>query len=132
MTPPTARQTDLLGLALDILDGRIPVPGGRAPRAAAVVARQALEEAIGLRCATLANFVHRPTTRCQLILLRHDDPEIGRFAQIAWDGLSRACHHHACELQPTVGEVRSLIRLVQRVADERPAVPDQRATQVPA
>jgi len=115
MTPAIANETDLLGLALAILDGEIPVPGGRAPRAAAVVARQALEEAIAARCASVASLVQRPTTRCQLILLRYDEPQIGKVAQIAWDGLSRACHHHAYELQPSDSEVRALIQLVAKV-----------------
>ena len=49
--------------------------------------------------------------RSRLILLRHDDPEVGRIAQIAWDGLSGAVHHHSYELQPTTADVRSLLRL---------------------
>ena len=52
-----------------------------------------------------------------LILLRHDDPEVGRIAQIAWDGLSGAVHHHSYELQPTTAEVRSLLRLVAEVVN---------------
>ena len=44
------------------------------------------------------------------------DSEIGRTAQIAWDGLSRACHHHAYELQPTVDEVHGLVNLVRQIA----------------
>jgi len=40
----TAAATDLVGLANRIFDGTVKVPGGRSARAAAVVARQALEE----------------------------------------------------------------------------------------
>ncbi len=80
----------LLVLAEQILDGVVPVPGGRAPRAAAVVARQALEEEITARCAKLVTFVQRPRMRSRLILLRHDDREIGRVAQIAWAQRSSA------------------------------------------
>ena len=117
MTTTLGPTTDLIALADGILSGKVPVPGGRAPRAAAVVARQALEEEITLKCAQLAEFVHRPRMRSQLILLRHHDRELGQKAQIAWDGLSQACHHHAYELQPTVTEVRSLLRLVMDVAE---------------
>jgi hypothetical protein len=31
--------------------------------------------------------------------------ELGEQANRVWHGLSRALHHHACELQPTVAEV---------------------------
>ena len=107
----------LVTLAERILDGVVPVPGGRAPRAAAVVARQALEEEVAARCAELATLVERPRMRSRLILLRHDDPEVGRIAQIAWDGLSAAVHHHSYELEPTSADVRSLLRLVATVVN---------------
>jgi hypothetical protein len=49
---------------------------------------------------------------------RHDNPEVGRIAQIAWDGLNGAVHHHhSYELQPTTADVRSLLRLVVTVVD---------------
>jgi hypothetical protein len=63
-------------------------------------------------------FTRRPTMKSQLILLRElGDPDIGRTAQIAWDGLSSACHHHAFELQPTSRDVRALLGLVIKVAE---------------
>ncbi len=115
MTATVHPALGLVMLAEQILDGVVPVPGGRAPRAAAVVARQALEEEVTARCAELATFAHRPRMRSRLILLRHHHPEVGRIAQIAWDGLSGAVHHHSYELQPTAAEVRSLLRLVAEV-----------------
>ncbi len=87
---------DLVCTAERILDGVIPMPVGRVARAAAAVARQALEDAVAVQCSTLAAGLHRPTMRSQLILLRElGDREVGRKAQVAWDGLSQACHHHA-------------------------------------
>ena len=115
MTATVQPVLGLVALAEQILDGVVPVPGGRAPRAAAVVARQALEEEVTARCAELATFVQRPRMRSRLILLKHSDPEVGRIAQIAWDGLSGAVHHHSYELQPTSAYVRSLLRLVAEV-----------------
>jgi hypothetical protein len=118
MTTTENSVTGLIALADKILSGEVAVPGSRAPRAAAVVARQALEEVITLKCSQLANFARRPHMRSQLILLRHEDFNLGQKAQVAWDGLSQACHHHAYELQPTAVEVRSLLRLVRAVADD--------------
>ena len=119
MTVPTPSGGDLLTLAAAILDGTAAVPRGRAPRAAAAPARQALEEAVDARCAVVAPGLDRPSMRSRLILLRVlDDETIGQQAQVAWDGLSRACHHHAYELQPSALDVRELIRIVRSV--ERP------------
>jgi len=108
---------DLLGLAERILDGVIPMPPDRIPRAAAAVARQALEEAVATQCDRLVEGLQRPTMRSQLIILRElGDRQIGGRAQVAWDGLSQACHHHAYDLQPTIDEVRGLVLLVHQVA----------------
>jgi len=117
MTATTRPAVGLITLAERILDGLVPVPAGRAPRAAAVVARQALEEEVTARCAELATFVGRPHMRSRLILLRHHDPQVGKIAQVAWDGLSGAVHHNSYELQPTTAEVRSLLLLVAKVVD---------------
>jgi hypothetical protein len=40
---------------------------------------------------------------------------IADMAEIAWAGLSHACHHHAYELTPTDSEVRHLIKLASTV-----------------
>lgn len=111
---------NLLDLADAILDGTITVPGASAARAAAVIARQVLEDAVERRCRELAGTVARPTGRSQLILLRElGDADVAAMAQTAWDGLSRACHHHSYELQPSAGEVRGLVGLVREVAGEQ-------------
>ena len=68
MTATVQPALGLVTLAEQILDGVVPVPGVRAPRAAAVVARQALEEEVTARCADLATFVQRPRMRSRLIL----------------------------------------------------------------
>ena len=108
---------DLVDLAEQILDGVIPMPPDRIPQAAAAVARQALEEAVATQCALLVGGLQRPTMRSQLIIVRElGDRQTGTTAQVAWDGLSQACHHHAYELQPTIEEVRGLVLLVQQVA----------------
>ncbi len=107
----------LITLAEGILDGTVPVPAGRAPRAAAVVARQCLEQSVTNRCDRLVPGLQRPTMRSQLILLTElDDRGIGKQALTAWDRLSQACHHHGYELQPTAGEVRYCLDLIKDIA----------------
>ncbi|MET3806801.1 hypothetical protein ABIB25_003821 [Nakamurella sp. UYEF19] len=107
---------DVLTMAEAVLDGSVSVPDGNSARAAAVLARQALEEIVDERCAAVAPGLARPSMRSRLIILTAlDDADVGACAQAAWDGLSRACHHHSYELQPTAGEVRDLMGLVRSV-----------------
>jgi len=107
---------DILSMAEAVLDGSVSVPGGHSARAAAVLARQALEEIVDERCASIALGMGRPSMRSKLIILTAlDVATVGACAQTAWDSLSRACHHHSYELQPTAGEVRDLIGLVRSV-----------------
>ncbi len=51
--------------------------------------------------------------RSQLVVIRvfYGD-QVANTANIAWIGLSNACHHHAYELTPTVEEVRHWLGLV--------------------
>lgn len=44
-------------------------------------------------------------------------PDIGRAAQLAWHGLSEACHYHAYQLTPTVAEIDHLIDILATVPD---------------
>ncbi|HEX5407969.1 MAG TPA: hypothetical protein VFX16_37365, partial [Pseudonocardiaceae bacterium] len=96
-----------------VLDGTVPMPKGRASRAAALLARQALEDTARARCRSAGFDLDKATMRSRLIALR---ALAGRAdadaADIAWAGLSRACHQHAYELAPTTGEVRRLIAMV--------------------
>lgn len=111
------RVAGLLDLADAILDGSTTVPGASAARAAAVIARQVLEDAVERRCHELAGTIARPTGRSQLILIRElGDADVAANAQTAWDGLSRACHHHSYELQPSSAEVRMHIRAVREIS----------------
>jgi hypothetical protein len=102
MTP-----TDLLAAAQRLLDRPDAKTAGIWPRAAAILARQALEQALdgywrtkGLRLDTLG-------TRPQLICLQAylpDQATAGR-ASHAWSSLTRACHHHPYELQASHAEI---------------------------
>jgi len=51
----------------------------------------------------------------------HED-DISTRAEYAWNGLSRACHHHAFEFSPTAPEVHRLIHLVEALVNDRTGV----------
>lgn len=112
-TGPATSAAAILAHARAVLDGTLPVPKARAPRAAALLARQALEDTVRALCRSVGVDLDRATTRSQLIGIRVLlGATVADIAEVAWSGLSRACHHHAYELAPTEGEVRHLIALV--------------------
>ena len=86
-------------------------------RASALLARGSLEAAIDLLWRTRAPLMADCSMAAQLLVLPSflRDQEAARDAAYAWSALSRACHHHAYELPPTVSELRSLIGLTRRV-----------------
>ena len=111
MTP-----AEVLAMAQQLLD-RPDVKTARLwPRAAALLARQALEQGLGDHWRRKGVALHEVSTRAQLICLPSylDGTLAGRASQ-AWASLTRACHHHPYELTPgrdellgwlgTVGEV---------------------------
>ena len=59
------------------------------------------------------------TLRAQLLCLDEylRDPEIAATSRHAWAALSRACHHHPYEIDPTVEELRYWIDAVEQLAD---------------
>lgn len=77
-------------------------------RSCACLTRNALEDALdGYWQATAPSLASRPMKR-QLIVLRSlaTEPTVAREVAAAWNALSRAMHHHAYELPPTVAELR--------------------------
>lgn len=109
MTP-----TELLAAARRLLDRPDARTAGIWPRAAALLARQALEQALdhywrskGLSLATLA-------TKPQLICLSEylGDSGVAGRASHAWSSLTRACHHHPYELQASHAELSDWLSAV--------------------
>jgi len=87
------------------------------PRAAALLARQALEMALDQFWKKKSPGMVLCTTRAQLICLRQywpDKDEAGRI-HLAWVALSRACHHHPYELAATAGELEGWLAVVERM-----------------
>ena len=89
------------------------------PRAAAALARQALELALRELWRHRAHGVEDCSMRAQLLCLGEylRDEELAAAARQAWGALSRACHHHPYELPPAAGELRHWIGEVERLAE---------------
>lgn len=110
---------DLLTTARQLLDRASPDTAGLWPRAAALLARQALELAVDNYWAARGIPLDSCPTLPQLICLREylgDDDLAGRVHH-AWNALSQACHHHPYELAPTVEELNSWITVVEAFTD---------------
>lgn len=105
----------LLDYADHLLDGTLPL-GSRSTRVAAVMARSAFEDWLDEQCPWAVTAVIRPSTSAQLgVLDALDDADVGQRAKRVWHGLSRMCHHHAYELQPSPAEVRALVAEVRQL-----------------
>lgn len=112
MTP-----TDLLAAARRLLDRPDAKTAAIWPRAAALLARQALEQGLdqfwrgkGVKLDGLA-------TKPQLICLRSylADREVAAKANDAWSNLTRACHHHPYELGVGQEELKTWLEAVAEV-----------------
>jgi hypothetical protein len=98
---------ELLKAARDLTRYSDPTTGGRWPRAAALLGRQALERTLDQFWAKTARGVENCSAKAQFLCLRRylGDEELAERAWFAWSALSRACHHHVYELAPTVDEL---------------------------
>ncbi len=114
MTP-----AELLAYAQQLLRGLGDSASGNASRLAAVVARQALEACVDERCAAVDARCDGATMRSRLAILKSlDDRDSADRLALLWNQLSVACHQHAYELSPTVGEVRALCEGVSEALRE--------------
>lgn len=112
---------DLLAMADGLLRRADPTTTGLWPRASALLALHALEASLLRLWESRSLDLQGCSMRTQLICLRSylEDAKLAERTGHAWSALSRACHHHAYELGPTAGELRSwfsvVSELVQRV-----------------
>lgn len=105
----------LLAYADKLLNGSIDL-GSRNARTAALLARCAFEDWLNEQCTTWAppSSYPKPTTASRLIVLGAlRGTETGEEAKRLWASLSRAVHHHAYELQPSMAEVTFLVQRVR-------------------
>ena len=87
------------------------------PRAAALLARQAIETALVEFWLVRAPGVEWCSNHAQLLCLPDylPDPAVAESAYETWGSLSRICHHHPYELLPTASELRALVDATRRV-----------------
>ncbi len=110
---------ELLGDADRLLSGDRRANGAWWPRATAFLLRSALELELAAYWARVEPGVEACSMRAQLTVLRRPEyagPDTGTDVAAAWHALSRACHHHAYELAPTLAELRSWAEAVRRTA----------------
>jgi hypothetical protein len=96
-------------MAQRLLDRPDARTAGLWPRAAALLARQALEQALDEYWRSRQLPLDQLPTRPQLICLReylHDDAGLAGSVNHAWNALSQACHHHPYELAPSLTDLQ--------------------------
>jgi hypothetical protein len=113
------RPAHLLDLAEKALAGTVVTPRARATRAAAILARSALEDVVTDACVDAGIDVGRTSMRVRLACLRAVAPSIAGDAAVTWAGLSRACHQHAYEIAPNHTEVAYFASMVRRLASSK-------------
>jgi hypothetical protein len=102
----------LLAAAQRLLDGEHDLDCW--PIATAILLRCALEISVERHLVARGDVTAGATMRSQLLALaaRRGDDDLAAAAAMAWGELSRAVHHHAYELAPTVGQLRRLVETV--------------------
>lgn len=109
----------LVGLARATIQDSSPELIGIWPRAAAILARQALEIALDQFWSKVAPGVENASARAQLICLgEYIDPQLASRIRYTWHGLSVACHHHAYELPPTAAELDSWLSDIENLLED--------------
>lgn len=109
----------LVSAARDLIRRDDDATAGLWPRAAALLARQALEKALARLWQVTAPGLERTSARCQLLCAGAmlNDRELGGRVGAAWNVLSDACHHGVYELPPTAAELNGALQTVWQLAD---------------
>lgn len=116
MSEEPARLIDVAESLAARVDGDRP---GLWPRAAALLARQALESALEGYWQRRRLALEGHSMRAQLICLREYLREGDLASRVAhsWQALSHACHHHPYDLPPTPDEIRHWIAPVRELRE---------------
>ena len=106
---------DLVDHARELI-GAPEVLSGIWPRAVAFLTRQALEEALADLWEHIYPGMEEANWSTQLACLGEvlSDPSVIADVRSAWASLSRACHHHHYELEPTAAELERWIRQTEQ------------------
>ena len=118
-TAEPAGAHSLVSAARDLIHIDDPETAGLWPRAAALLARQAIEAAMDDLWQLSAPGLEDTSARCQLLCLAHflGDPELAGRVHATWHSLSRSCHIQAYELAPTASELEGWLETVWALAD---------------
>ena len=108
----------LLRWANELTRAPLDATRGRWPRVAAVLGRQALEDALDRLWAGVAPGVEDSSMRAQLLCLgSYTGANLADRVSFAYGGLTRACHHHSYELSPTAAEIGGWLDDVAALVD---------------
>lgn len=110
-----------LQVATSILDGALRPAGINQARAAMWVTRRGLEELVGELLRQKSIDVGYGNMRSKLVCLAvayKSRPDEITAITMAWDQLSRGCHHHAYELAPTSGEARHVVETLRPIVQQ--------------
>ncbi len=95
------------------------------PRGCAFLVRMELEEWVRSHSVTLDENLAKASMRSQLMCLcQTAQKDQAVRATYCWHRLSEACHQHAYELAPTVGELRFLLDEVQSLIESGSTISD--------
>lgn len=109
---------ELLAAARRLVDEPEPSTRGLWARAAALLARQALESQTQITLAKQAADLRKANWRAQLLCLQGvTDEHIARRAYQTWAALSAATHHHGYELPPSAASLRGWMHTVEELLD---------------
>jgi len=109
----------LVSAARDLIHIDDPETAGLWPRAAALLARQAIETAMEDLWRLSAPGLEDTSAKCQLLCLAHflGDPDLAGRVHATWHGLTRSCHIQVYELAPTAAELEGWLETVWALAD---------------
>lgn len=109
----------LVGLARSTIQDQSAELIGIWPRAAAILARQALEIALDQFWLNVAPGVENASARAQLTCLaEYIESELASRIRYTWHGLSVACHHHAYDLPPVASELGGWLSDIETFVQE--------------
>lgn len=93
------------------------LPLGARTRAAALLARRALESSVDEALRRAGARPDRASLSGRMLALPAliDDEALARRAFATWHALSEACHHHGYELPPSADELASRVHTVRQV-----------------
>ncbi len=120
MTPGTMSPLRILTAAEALIKSPAGSSVGLWPRTAAALGRQAIEGALRQYWHLREPGLERCSTHAQLLCLvvYFRDRDLARQTSAIWSALSRACHHHPYELNPTADELRAWLASARAFADE--------------